>query len=194
MIFFCLMRQKLFKKPYIHPHATVIGNVTFGDGCSIWPGAVLRGDMAPIKLGDAVNIQDNATLHCDSRHDILIGNYNVIAHNVMLHGCRIGNGCLIGIGSIILDKAEIGDGAMITAGCLIRGGMKIPAQSMVIQKDGKLRIVENKGKPVYAVASCLEYMELAKRARKNIFMPFTQEEELAMFEVARKITEEMRIS
>lgn len=177
--------------PFIHKSATVIGKVKMGKDCSIWPGAVLRADTNEIILGNAVNIQDNCTLHADSQNPISIGDYSLVGHNVMLHGCTIGKGCLIGIGSIILDKAEIGDGAMITAGCMIRGGMKIPPKSMVIQKDGKLQIYENKAKVQLTIAGCLEYIVLAERHRKKIFKPFTPEEEKHFIMRAEEIMKEL---
>ncbi|HMV79089.1 MAG TPA: gamma carbonic anhydrase family protein [Leptospiraceae bacterium] len=177
--------------PFIHKSATVIGMVKMGKDCSIWPGAVLRGDTKEIILGNAVNIQDNCTLHTDSQNPIRIGDYTLVGHNAILHGCTVGKGCLIGIGSIILDKAEIGDGAMITAGCMIRGGMKIPSRAMVVQKDGKLQIYENKAKVQLTIAGCLEYIALAERHRKKIFKPFTPAEEKHFIDRAEEIMKDL---
>ncbi|MGQ2864251.1 gamma carbonic anhydrase family protein, partial [Leptospira interrogans] len=118
--------MNIHKTAFIHPLATAIGLVEMGPYSSLWPGTVVRADMNQIVLGKGVNIQDNSTLHTDSSRGITIGDYTLVGHNTMLHGCKIGRGCLIGIGSIVLDEAEIGDGAMITAGCMIRGGKKIP--------------------------------------------------------------------
>ncbi len=165
------------KKPYIHPLAAVIGNVHLGNNVSIWPGAVLRGDLNHIYLGDGTNIQDNSTLHTDSRSDLRIGEWTLVGHNTMLHGCKIGRACLIGIGSIVLDGAEIGDGAQITAGCLIRGGKKIPPRSLVISKNGDIQVIPNKAKPILTVAGCIEYIHLADRIQRNDFTPFPPEEE-----------------
>jgi len=184
------MKSK-FKNSFIHESARVIGLVEMGENCSIWPGAVLRADMNSIILGNCVNIQDNSTLHVDSSAGMSIGDYTLVGHNTMLHSCKIGKACLIGIGSIILDKAEIGDGAMITAGCMIRGGMKIPPKAMVIQKEGKLFIYENKAKVQLTVAGSIEYMELAARHQKNLFGPFTKEEEKDFFVRAGQVMEEL---
>ncbi len=125
-------------EPFVHPMAVVEGHVELGPQSSVWGGAVLRGDMSTIRLGLAVNIQDNSTLHVDSNGTGEVGDYTRVGHNVMLHGCKIGRGCLIGIGSVVLDGAEIGDGAMITAGCMVRGGKKIPPRALVVQKGGEL--------------------------------------------------------
>lgn len=176
-----------FKYPFIHPKATMMGDITFGISNSIWPGAVLRADMNEIRLGNYVNIQDNCTLHTDSRSLIRIGNYTLIGHNVVLHGCSIGSGVLIGIGSIILDNAQIGDGAQITAGCIIRGGKKIPPKSLVVSDRGEIKIYENKAKPELTVAGCIEYAHLAIRYMHGIFKPFSPEEEKLFLSQGKKI-------
>lgn len=177
--------------PFIHPLAAVDGLVTLGEGCSIWAGAVLRADMNTIRLGPYVNIQDNTTLHTDSRSSIEIGDYTLVGHNAMLHGCRIGRGCMIGIGSIVLDHAEIGDGAMVTAGCLIRGGKKIPAGALVLSKGEELRIVPGGAKTALTIAGSLEYAALARRFLDGVFGPFSKEEELSFLEQARELIEKL---
>ncbi len=186
--------QADYPHAFVHPAATVMGMVELGPDCSIWPGAVLRGDMGPIRLGKGVNIQDNTTLHTDSRGDISIGDYTLVGHNAMLHGCKVGKGCLIGIGSVVLDGAEIGDGAMITAGCMIRGGKKIPPMAMVVQKDGKVVVIEGRAKPALSIAGSLEYIRLIERHRKGIFEPFSPEEEQAMLAEAKQIAVEMGLT
>lgn len=178
---------------YIHPGATVMGDVEMGESCSIWPGAVLRADMNSIRLGKAVNIQDNTTLHTDSRSSISIGDYSLVGHNAMLHGCKIGRGVLIGIGSIVLDGAEIGDGAQITAGCMIRGGKKIPPRALVLSQGSEIKIVPNRAKPEFTIAGSIEYTHLAIRARENRFGPFTREEEEEFLALAREIIEAEKI-
>ncbi|XDD50483.1 gamma carbonic anhydrase family protein [Leptospira sp. WS92.C1] len=185
--------MKIHETAFIHPRATAIGLVEMGPYSSLWPGAVARADMNRIILGEGVNIQDNSTLHTDSNRGIFIGDYTLVGHNTMLHGCSIGRGCLIGIGSIILEEAEICDGAMIMAGCMIRGGKKIPPGAMVIQKNGDLKIFERKAKPILSVAGCLEYIALSKRFKEGIFGPFSKEEETEFQNQARKILERMGI-
>ncbi|QCO42438.1 gamma carbonic anhydrase family protein [Leptospira interrogans] len=185
--------MNIHKTAFIHPLATAIGLVEMGPYSSLWPGTVVRADMNRIVLGKGVNIQDNSTLHTDSSRGITIGDYTLVGHNTMLHGCKIGRGCLIGIGSIVLDEAEIGDGAMITAGCMIRGGKKIPPGAMVIQKNGELKILEGKSKPILSVAGCLEYIALSDRFRKGIFGPFTPEEEIEFQNQAKTVLKEMGI-
>lgn len=176
---------------WIHPKASVIGNVTLGPECSIWPGSVLRGDLGHIELGRAVNIQDGTVIHCDSRGRVDIGDYTLVGHKAMLHGCRIGRAALIGINSTILDGAEIGDGAMVTAGCMIRGGMKIPAFSMVVQKGGELKVYPGKARTQMTLAGSLEYVELARRWKERNFHPLNEGEERELFERAGIILKEM---
>ncbi len=187
------MQIPYFEKPFIHPNATSFGMVEFGHGVSIWPGAVLRADMNYIRLGNYVNIQDNSTLHTDSRSPIDIGDYTLVGHNAMIHGCTIGRAVLIGIGSIILDKAEIGDGSQIAAGCMIRGGKKIPPRSLVVPSNGDIKIYPGKAKPELTVAGCIEYAHLAERFQKGIFKPFEEEEEIEFVKHAKLLLKELKI-
>lgn len=129
----------------MHPHtfiaesADIIGDVYAGEGSSFWYGAVVRGDMSPIKIGKYSNVQDNATIHGDPKFPCEIGDYTTIGHNVVIHGSIIGDNCLIGIGSIILNGAKIGDNSIIAAGSLITEGTEIPENSLVMGSPGKVR-------------------------------------------------------
>lgn len=183
-----------FKNPFIHPNATSFGMTEFGISVSIWPGAVIRADMNTISLGDYVNIQDNSTLHTDSRSPIQIGNYTLVGHNVMIHGCTIGKAVLVGIGSIILDNAVIGDGTQIAAGCMIRGGKKIPPRSLVVPDGSDIKIFPGKAKPELTVAGCIEYAFLAERFQRNEFKPFTEDEEKLFIAHAKEILIELGVT
>lgn len=99
---------------YIAPNATLIGAVTVGAQSSIWHGAVLRADYAPIRVGNGTSIQDNVTIHGGT-----VGNRCTVGHNAIIHGCTIGDGVLVGMGSVVLDGAVVGDGAVIAAGAVI---------------------------------------------------------------------------
>lgn len=172
---------------YAHSAATLMGDFTIGRGSSIWPGTVIRADMNSIKIGECVNIQDNCTLHVDSKAGLTIGDYTLVGHNCMIHSCTIGKACLIGIGSIILEGAVVGDGAMITAGVLLRGGSKVPPGALVIQKSGEITVYEGKAKTLLTIAASLEYEQLARRAVDGIYGPFSREEELAFVERAKEL-------
>lgn len=179
--------EKIHSSAFIHERAYVYGDVAMGEFSSLWPGVVLRADMNAFTLGNYVNIQDNSTLHSDSSRGISIGDYTLVGHNAMIHGCTIGKAVLIGIGSIVLDDAQIGDGAMITAGCMVRGGTKIPPRALVTPDGSSIKIFENKAKTVYTVAGCLEYAELARRMQKGVWAPFTPQEEEVFFAKAKEI-------
>lgn len=179
--------QKIHPTAFIHERATVYGDVTMGEFSSLWPGVVLRADMNSFVLGNYVNIQDNTTIHSDSRRGVSIGDYTLVGHNAMIHGCQIGRAVLIGIGSVILDDAEIGDGAMITAGCMVRGGTKIPPRALVTPDGSSIKIFENKARTALTVAGALEYVELAQRMQKRVWGPFTRAEEEAFLARAKEI-------
>ena len=114
------------KDCYFSETAAVVGEVTMGDECSVWFNAVVRGDVAPITIGDRTNVQDGSCVHVT--HDTgptHIGSDVTIGHNATVHACTLRKGCLIGMGATVLDKADIGEGAIIAAGALVLGGTKV---------------------------------------------------------------------
>ena len=125
---------------YIDPSAQVIGDVSLGERSSIWPNAVVRGDVNAILIGDESNVQDNCVLHGDDGiPPLTIGDRVTIGHSVVLHGCQIEDDCLIGIGAIVLNNARIGAGSVIAAGALVPEGMQIPAGSLAMGVPAKVR-------------------------------------------------------
>ncbi|MEZ4452400.1 MAG: gamma carbonic anhydrase family protein [Nannocystaceae bacterium] len=105
---------------FIHPAAVVIGEVRIGRASSLWPGAVLRGDDAPIVIGDETSIQDGTVIHAtEGQSATTVGSRVTVGHRVILHGCTIGDECLIGMGAILLDNAVIEPGAFVGAGALV---------------------------------------------------------------------------
>ena len=122
---------------YVAGSASVIGDVTLHLQTSIWFGAVLRGDIEPVIVGERSNIQDNSVAHTSHNQPVILGADVTVGHQVTLHGCRIGNNCLIGMGSILLDGCEIGDNCMIGAGSLVGPGRKIPAGSLAVGTPAK---------------------------------------------------------
>ncbi|MBA4537510.1 gamma carbonic anhydrase family protein [Bacillus aquiflavi] len=123
---------------FIAPGAKIIGDVKVGKHSSIWFNAVLRGDEAPIIIGERCSIQDNTTCHLYEEHPLIIENDVTVGHHVILHGCKIRKAALIGMGSTILDDAEIGEYTIIGANTLIPPGKKIPARSLVVGSPGKV--------------------------------------------------------
>lgn len=119
------------RDPFLAETAVLIGDVVLGDGCSVWYGAVVRGDVNSIRIGHRVNIQDNATLHCTYRKTkLVIGDDVSIGHNAVVHGCTVENKVLIGMGAIIMDRAVIGTGSVIGAGAVVTQGMVVPPGSL----------------------------------------------------------------
>ena len=116
---------------YIAPNATIVGDVTMGDDCSIWFNSVVRGDVNSIHMGNKVNIQDGAVIHCTyQKTKTLIGNNVSIGHNAIVHGCTVHDNVLIGMGAIIMDNAEIGSHSIIAAGAVVLEGVKVEAGSI----------------------------------------------------------------
>ena len=111
--------------------AVVIGDVVIGKDCSIWYGAVLRGDVNSIRLGNRVNVQDGAVIHTLYEKSVsILGDDVSVGHNAVIHGAKIENGALIGMGAIVLDHAVVGEGAIIAAGALVLSGTQVEPGSI----------------------------------------------------------------
>src|SRR5207237_1839359 len=114
----------------VAPGAALAGDVRLGDDVSIWYGAVLRGDLAPITIGARTNVQDGTVIHVADGTPCTVGEEPVVGHRAMLHACRVEDGCLIGMQSTILDEAVIGHGSVVGAGALVTSGTVIPPRSL----------------------------------------------------------------
>jgi carbonic anhydrase/acetyltransferase-like protein (isoleucine patch superfamily) len=124
---------------FVAENATIIGDVVIGPLASVWYGAVLRGDVGPIRVGPGTNIQDLACLH--TTHDLSqmdLGEYVTVGHGAILHGAKIGSGCLIGMGSIILDNAVIGEESLVAAGSVVTPRTIVPPRSLVRGQPGRV--------------------------------------------------------
>lgn len=124
---------------FVHPAATVLGDVTLGMNSSVWPSAVIRADTDRIEVGDDSNVQDGAVLHCDEGFPCIVGKRVTIGHSAVVHGATVEDGALIGIGAIVLNGARIGMGALIGAGAVVAEGMQIPPHALVLGVPGKVR-------------------------------------------------------
>lgn len=114
------------KGTFLAENATLVGDVTLGEGCSVWFNTVLRGDVNTITIGDRVNIQDGSVLHTlYQKSAIEIGNDVSIGHNVTVHGAKIHDYALIGMGAVVMDDAEVGEGALVAAGSVVLSRTKI---------------------------------------------------------------------
>jgi len=113
---------------FIAPNATIVGDVIAGEECSFWFNAVVRGDVNSIRLGNKVNVQDGACIHCTYQKTTTeIGNNVSIGHNALVHGCKVADNVLIGMGAIVMDNVEIGANSIIAAGAVVLEGTKVPA-------------------------------------------------------------------
>ena len=122
---------------WVADSAQIMGNVTLAENTSVWFGAVLRGDTSSISVGKDSNIQDNSVLHADVGMPLVIGEGVTVGHQVMLHGCTIGNNSLIGIGAIVLNGVKIGNNCLVGAGALVTEGKEFPDGSMIIGSPAK---------------------------------------------------------
>ena len=112
---------------FVAPNATIVGDVVSGDDCSFWFNAVVRGDVNSIRLGNKVNIQDGAVIHCTYlKTKTVLGNNVSVGHNAIVHGCTVHDNVLIGMGAIVMDYCEIGSNSIIAAGAVLTEGTIVP--------------------------------------------------------------------
>jgi len=124
---------------YVHPDATVIGNVTVGPESTVWPQTVLRGDYGYIEIGARTSIQDGSVVHTTARTPTIVGDDCVIGHLVHLECCTVQNGALVGTGAIVLHDAVIESGAWVGAGAVVPNRMIVPSGAMALGVPAKLR-------------------------------------------------------
>lgn len=116
---------------YLADNCTVVGDVVMGDNCSVWFNAVIRGDVHYIRIGNKVNVQDGAIIHCTYQKNATnIGNNVSIGHNAIVHGCTIHDNVLIGMGAIVMDRCEVGSNSIIAAGSVVLEGTKVESDSV----------------------------------------------------------------
>jgi len=130
---------RIHETAFIAPNATIIGDVTIEAHASVWYGAVLRGDMASIVLGEGSNLQDNSVVHVDTDVPTVIGPGVGIGHAAIIHGATIHEGALIGMGSRLLNRSVVGAGALIAAGAVLLEGHEVPAGHVAAGVPAKVR-------------------------------------------------------
>jgi carbonic anhydrase/acetyltransferase-like protein (isoleucine patch superfamily) len=153
---------------FIHEMATVIGDVHIGEHSSIWPGAVLRGDLYYIRVGRYTNIQDGSILHVRSGQcPVSVGDYVTVGHNVILHGCTVKDRCLIGMGAIVLDDAVIGEQALVAAGAVVQQGQIVPPRTLVAGIPAKVKRELSDEEIEHMQMAWKNYLELKEIYRKE---------------------------
>lgn len=153
---------------WVADNAAVIGEVEMGENSSVWYSASVRADEGPIKIGKNSNIQDNTVIHVTPGYPVTVGDNTTVGHNVILHGCTVGENVVIGMGAIILNGAKIGDNVIIGAGALVTEGKEIPSNSLAFGSPAKV-MRELKPEEVESnKKNTMEYVELAKRHKKSV--------------------------
>jgi carbonic anhydrase/acetyltransferase-like protein (isoleucine patch superfamily) len=124
---------------YVAPGVTLVGSVTVRSGASVWFGAVVRGDGAPIEVGERSNVQDGCVLHSDPGFPVRVGADVSIGHRAVVHGCTVEDGSLVGMGAVVLNGAVVGHGSLVAAGSVVLEGTVIPPDSLVAGVPGTVK-------------------------------------------------------
>ncbi|HXQ27873.1 MAG TPA: gamma carbonic anhydrase family protein [Gemmatimonadales bacterium] len=143
--------------------------MTLGARSSVWYHAVVRGDVAPIQVGEATNVQDGTVIHVDAGVPATIGARVGIGHRVILHGCTIEDDCLIGMGSVLLNGVSVGTGSVIAAGAVLPEGFRVPPGSLVVGVPGRVTRPVDDALRARIQATWEHYIEHAERHRSGAF-------------------------
>lgn len=159
---------------WIDPTAVVIGDVEIGDGSSVWPTTVIRGDVHSICIGERTNIQDGAVFHvshdsqfCPGGQPLVVGDGVTVGHRVILHGCRVGNYCLIGMGAIIMDGAVLGSKVIVGAGSVVTGDAELDSNSLWVGSPAQRVRALNGSELEYLEYSAQHYVRLGEQHMKG---------------------------
>jgi carbonic anhydrase/acetyltransferase-like protein (isoleucine patch superfamily) len=153
---------------FVAPGAQIAGDVSIGAGSSVWFNAVLRADMAPIRIGKNSNIQDGAVLHTDPGVPCVVGDGVVIGHQATVHACRVGSGALIGIGARVLSGARVGRGALVGAGAVVREGGALADGMLAVGIPAKAIRKLTPAEKKHIAAGAARYSRLARQYRKSV--------------------------
>lgn len=134
-----MTKKQIHETAFIAPGAVVLGDVTLGADVGIWYNASVRGDRGSVVIGRGSNIQDNAVVHLDSGHPVVIGENVTVGHGAIVHGCVIGDNSLIGMGAIIMNGAQIGENCIVGAGALVTQDMQVPDNSLVLGSPARVK-------------------------------------------------------
>ena len=164
-------RPKLGKHVFVHPSATVVGQVTLKDYANIWPGVVLRADLNRIVVGKYSNIQDLSVMHIESDRGCFVGDYCVVGHRVILHACTVGDGVLVGMGAIVLNGVRIGDGALIGAGALVTEETKVKPESLYLGSPARFIRKLSKHEVRDTIEWAKKYARMADAHQRGMYLP-----------------------
>ncbi|MDP9366133.1 MAG: gamma carbonic anhydrase family protein [Chloroflexota bacterium] len=150
---------------YLAPNAVVVGDVAIETGASVWFGATLRGDVAPIRLGARSNVQDGAVLHVDAGTPCVVGEDVTIGHGAIVHGAEVGDGVTIGMGAVVLSRARIGAGATVAAGAVVPEDADVPPGALVMGVPAREKRLLSDRERAASVENAARYVRNAARYR-----------------------------
>jgi carbonic anhydrase/acetyltransferase-like protein (isoleucine patch superfamily) len=153
---------KIHESVYISENVSIIGDVEIGENSSVWFGAVIRGDVCNVKIGNNSNIQDNAVIHVNYNMPSIIGDFVTVGHSAIIHGATIGDFVIVGMGAIVLDGAKVGKNVIIAAGSLVPPRMEVPDGVMVMGVPAKIVRTLRDEEIEHIKKNALDYVELGK--------------------------------
>jgi carbonic anhydrase/acetyltransferase-like protein (isoleucine patch superfamily) len=151
---------------FLAPTAVLSGDVELAAGASAFYGVSVRGDSAPIRVGEGTNLQDNVVLHADAGFPCTVGAGVSVGHSAVVHGCTVGDNCLIGMSATIMNGAVVGEGSLVAAGAVVLEGTQIPPRSLVAGVPAKVRRELNDDEYQSVLDNASHYVELAKLHRE----------------------------
>ena len=151
---------------FVHPDATVIGDVRLGPDSSVWPGAVLRGDYGTVIIGARTSIQDGTVIHATAELSTVVGRGCIVGHLAHLEGCEIEDSCLVGSNSVVLHRVIVRTGATVGASALLTGGTEVPAGALAIGVPATIKLGASSAEGIHQGAEL--YVRNAKRYRSEL--------------------------
>lgn len=162
------MVPQLGPNAWVADSAQVIGSVELGEDASVWFGTVVRGDTDTIRIGAGSNIQDGSVLHADKGKPLTIGNHVTVGHQVILHGCTVGDGSLIGMGAVVLNGAKIGKACLVGAGSLVTEGKEFPDGSLIVGSPARVARTLTPEQQQGLLQSAAHYVANARRFGRGL--------------------------
>ena len=161
-------RPRIDASAFVHPDATIIGDVVLGANSSVWPQVTLRGDTETLIIGEESNIQDGTVVHADLGCPFRLGRGVTVGHQVMLHGCIVGDGSLIGIQSVVMNGAKIGRNSIVGAGSLVTEGKEFPDNALIVGSPARVVKTLTDEQAARLRASAAHYVANAARHRDTV--------------------------
>lgn len=147
----------------ISPKASILGDVTIGPDATVFGGAYIRGDMAPVRIGTNSNVQECAVIHVDTDFPCTVGDNVTIGHGAIVHGCTIGDDCLLGMGSVVMNGAVLGEGCLVAAGALVSQGKVYPPRTLIMGVPGRaVRTIPDDEYEAVVLKGAREYHEVGR--------------------------------